>query len=265
MKILIIGKDERYAFLKDELSKKYSVDLIYDEKSVYDASLDKKKYNILILPMSGINDDSQIDLDGKVSITSGYFSDFNEKLIVYTGLISNRLLELVSDRKVVSFLKDDYVNRANNEITADGIIDEIKRKSKGVKNVCILGYGNIAKLLENKLNEYNVVFGIKDLSDFEKLGNRCFFTSDIDMMKKVFSESDYIINTVPENIILPYCLEECSAPILDIASYPYGLNQIHKESYPNYRIYSKIPAKYAPMRASKILLKKIQKEIGENK
>lgn len=232
IQVLILGSDPRFKVLVNELSKKYSVD-------VSDFIVDIKKYDMIILPMKGVNREV-LEL----------LKNSKETCIIYTGLIGD--LKYLN-RKVISFLDDEDIKEENDNITVDGIMDYIK--DINYHNVCILGYGHIGRKLYKRL--VNAMVGVIDEIDKSELGDKGFLTTDKDKMKEVFNSSDLIINTVPKNIIGYDMVKNLKGMILDIASKPYGINQdIVKNSNLNYYLYSGIPSRYDPERAGKILLKK---------
>ena len=53
--------------------------------------------------------------------------------------------EYLSNRQIISFLADEEVKKENNLLTKEGIIDWIKDLKK--EHICLLGYGNIGKLI----------------------------------------------------------------------------------------------------------------------
>lgn len=82
---------------------------------------------------------------------------------------------------------------------------------------------------------------------------------------EVFNDCNTIINTIPFNIIPEEALILENKPyILDIASFPYGVNEELVKKYKdkiNYKLYLGIPSKFAPKEASEILLKILEKEV----
>ncbi len=85
---------------------------------------------------------------------------------------------------------------------------------------------------------------------------------------EAFNLCDIIINTIPSNIIPEEALNSVNKPyILDIASYPYGINENIIRKYKdktNYKLFLSIPSIFAPERAAEILLDVLEKE-GINK
>lgn len=236
MHILIFGQDPRFSVIEKELSKKYKVDISNN------LNIDLTKYDIIILPMTGIKDKKDIEL----------LKHSRNDVTIYTGLKNN--LESLN-KNVISFLDDQKIIEENNSITVAGIIDYIS-KNKSDK-ICILGYGNIGKKLYKKLQNKILGVGIIKLLDKIELGDIAFYTSDHLRMLQILNKSDLIINTVPENIITEDIAQYLDTKVLDIASYPYGVNKDIVEKYKlDYYLYSGIPGKYDPERAGKILLKK---------
>lgn len=243
MKILFFGKDNRYDILIDNLKNKYDIyGLGYGyRKDIKIGDISNiNKYDIIVLPMSGFKN-NKVDV---FTLPSNFFDNF--KGIIYTGLKGNL------KGNVISFLSDNDIVLENTKITVDGIIDKISNFN--IKNVCILGYGNIGSILYDKLKDkYNVYVGVNKDVDIKD----SFNTNNYSDMQKIFLNSDIIINTVPSHIIPKYILEKINCYFLDVASYPYAINNEDINNYSfKYELYSQIPSKYDPKRAGKILLKK---------
>lgn len=244
MKILFIGYDARYKIVIDTLKIKNDVyTLGYDDYNVCVGSLNSiNDYDIVVLPMSGIKNGyaSNVEVDSRI------FDDYNG--IIYTGIKKG------ISGNVESFLDDKEICYENTMITVDGIMDRIKDIDKVI--ICILGYGNIGSKLYDKLkDDYKVIVGVKE----DEVGyiSNSFSTSNKKDLEYYLTSSDLIINTVPLNIIDKDILNKITGYFLDIASYPYGINEKDRDKYNlKYDLYSSIPSKYAPLKAGKVLLKK---------
>lgn len=245
MRILFLGYEKRYEVLIKSLKEKNDIYVIgYDIKDqVKKGDLSNLDfYDIIVLPMRGVNN---LIVDGK-NINGNIFENYKGK--VYTGVKKD------IKGNVESFLEDEEIVLENTLISVEGILDKISDLKKD--NICILGYGKIGSMLYKKLKDKNIVFiGVKKEDDL-KLDNS-FLTTDIKQIEKVFKKCDLIINTVPNHIIEDKILKKYNKVFLDIASYPYGVDQDKVSKYPfYYQQYLSIPSKYAPERAGKILLKK---------
>lgn len=245
MKILFLGKEDRYEILIDTLKLNNQIYTIgYDNKvGVLKGSLKELNYyDIIVLPMSGIKNNRA----GNVILQEGILDTY--KGLIYTGRRDGL------KGNVESFLDDDEIVRENTNITVDGIMHKIRNINKD--SICILGYGNIGKKLYDRLKDnYLVIVGVPKQQ--EGIIKDSFVTSNKCDLKRALVNSKLIINTVPNHIIDEDILQKISGSFLDIASYPYAIDQAKIDSYPfDYQLYSSIPSKFAPDRAGKILLKK---------
>lgn len=267
MNVLFIGGDNRYiTIIEDFIEKNYNIDLLGYSKIEFNKNvrninkLEIKKYDLIILPISGIDKDFNIkSMDGIIKINKEIFKNISNT-VVLTGIITDSIKDL---KNLTSFFEDEEVKKANNTITVNGIMDDLSKKNK--KSLCILGYGNIGKELYKKLNkeDVNIKIGVIDSNYFNQLKENAFYTNDIEQFKTILNNSDVIINTVPENILDEYLVKDIKGYILDIASYPHGISSEIVEKYNlNYNLYLGIPSKYDPINSGKILLKKINEKMG---
>lgn len=249
MKILFLGKEDRYKILIDTLRHKNDIYTVgYDDiVGVKRGSLkDINMYDIIVLPMSGIKNNRANNV---VLMGDGLN---NYKGLIYTGRKEG------IKGNVESFLDDIEIKEENTNITVDGIMHKIRNINKD--SICILGYGNIGKKLYNKLKDkYLVIVGVTE--EEKGIINDSFVTSDKNALRRVLVSSKLIINTVPDNFISDDILNKITGSFLDIASSPYAIDQSKIYNYPfEYQLYSSIPSKYDPDRAGKILLKKFKEE-----
>ena len=244
MKILFLGYDARYEVLINSLSNKYEIDSIgynNSNKSVSDIK-NINDYSIIVLPMSGIKN----NYASNVLIPDNLLDN-------YTGLIYTGNTKGLKGN-VESFLSDKEIVHNNTIITVDGIMDRISSIDKVI--ICILGYGNIGSMLYDRLKDnYKVKVGVKE--DEVGVVKDSFSTSNKKDLEYYLKSSDLIINTVPSHIIDEDILNSITGYFLDIASFPYGVDETKITNYKfKYDLYSSIPSKYAPIKAGKILLKK---------
>ena len=243
MNLLFLGYDARYEILIKELNGKYNIDTVgYNNSNISLSDIKNiNDYQIVVLPMSGIKN----NYASNVFVPSNLLDNY--KGLIYTG--NTKGLK----GNVESFLSDKEIVYNNTIITVDGIIDRIKNIDKVI--ICILGYGNIGSMLYDRVKrDYKVVVGVKDEVGIVK---DSFSTSNKKDLEYYLKSCDLIINTVPSNIITEDILESINCYFLDIASYPYGVDEKKVNNYKfKYDLYSSIPSKYAPIKAGKILLKK---------
>ena len=244
MKILFLGYDARYEVLINLLSNKYEIDSIgysNSNKSVSDIK-NINDYKIIVLHMPGIKN----NYASNVLIPDNLLDN-------YTGLIYTGNTKGLKGN-VESFLSDKEIVHNNTIITVDGIMDRISSIDKVI--ICILGYGNIGSMLYDRLKDnYKVKVGVKE--DEVGVVKDSFSTSNKKDLEYYLKSSDLIINTVPSHIIDEDILECINCYFLDIASFPYGVDENKVKNYKfKYDLYSSIPSKYAPIKAGKMLLKK---------
>ena len=244
MKILFLGYDARYEVLINLLSNKYEIDSIgYSNSNISVSDIKSiNDYSIIVLPMSGIKN----NYASNVLIPDNLLDN-------YTGLIYTGNTKGLKGN-VESFLSDKEIVHNNTIITGDGIMDRISSIDKVI--ICILGYGNIGSMLYDRLKDnYKVKVGVKE--DEVGVVKDSFSTSNKKDLEYYIKSSDLIINTVPSHIIDEDILECINCYFLDIASFPYGVDETKITNYKfKYDLYSSIPSKYAPIKAGKILLKK---------
>lgn len=247
MKILFLGKDDRYKIVIDTLKVKNDIYTIgYDDiKGVKKGKYSNiNDYDIIVLPMSGIKNGRASNVVLQPNILDEY------KGVIYTGRTEGL------KGNVESFLDDKEIRDENTLITVDGIMHKIRNICKD--SICILGYGNIGSKLYERLNDkYKVVVGVEDKD--EGILENSFLTSNKEDLKEALINSNLIINTVPKHIIDEDILKQMEGAFLDIASTPYAVDQVKVFDYPfEYQLYSSIPSKYAPDRAGRVLLKKFE-------
>lgn len=272
MNILFLGGDKRYKYMMSDLSEDCMVSQIgfdFSFSNVYEESLeslDLSKFDVILFPISGINDNMEIKSEkGNIILEKSLFKDLSKDTLVFTGLKTKKLLELIPEEQIISFLDNEDVKNVNDSLTVDGTIDDIRDRKHDT--VCILGYGKLGKELYLRLSSSGiktfVISRPKELIYNDKVKN--FHPLNSQNIIEVFKLCDIVINTIPCNIIPEEAISCEYVPyILDIASFPYGIDQEIIQKYKGkvrYNLYLGIPSKFAPKEASEILLKVLRKVI----
>lgn len=144
MNILFLGGDKRYEYMMCDLAKTHSVyqigfDNIDNVHTDNPNDLDFTKFDIVIFPISGLSANLEVKTSkGLISISSNVLKNISERTIFLTGLKTKKLLEFIPLKQIVSFLDFEEVELVNNNLTVQGVMEDIKDKS--INNVCILGY-----------------------------------------------------------------------------------------------------------------------------
>lgn len=273
MNILFLGGDKRYKYMMRDLEETDNIYQIgFDLKSpnIHEENienLDLSKFDVILFPINGLSENQEIKSEmGNIVLPEGIFKNLDKDTLVFTGLKTKKLLELIPEKQIISFLDDEEVENKNNNLTVDGTIDDIRDRKND--NICILGYGNLGKELYLRLtsagiNTY-VISRPKELINIDKVKN--YYPLSPENITEVFKLSDIVINTIPCNIIPEEAVSKEYVPyILDIASSPFGIDQDLVKKYNlNYNLYLGIPSKFAPKEASDILLK-VLKKVVQNK
>lgn len=125
MNILFLGGDKRYIYMMGELTKRHEVyqvgfNNIECAKEVKIEDINLSKFDIVIFPISGINDKQEIKTESKnIYLSDKVFKNISEKTLFYTGVKTKKLLELIPEKKVISFLDFEEVKQVNDNITVE--------------------------------------------------------------------------------------------------------------------------------------------------
>lgn len=279
---MFVGGDKRQIeIIKDFYNKNYEIDLIgYDN---YDAPegitkreadrLDKKDYHAIIMPVNGVAEDGSITssfCNRQIKLKETFFVTTKKDILIFTGIRTRYLDKMlsVSKRKVIELMADPDIKKDNSIPTVEGIIGHLVFNTDSTINgskILILGYGNVGKMLAEKLYYLgaNITVGVLLEEDYDYLEDRnvdVFYTEDKPIMREAMANNSIIINTVPELLIDKECLEvaQTGAYILDISSHPHGVDF---KSANDLKIKNKlllgIPGEVSPRTAGIILTKKI--------
>ncbi len=122
MNILFLGGDKRYRYMIQDLAKTNSVSQVgfKNMESINLDSLNLTEFDIVLLPISGINDKLEIKTEtGALKLPDNVFESLGSNTKVFTGLKTKKLLELVPKEKIISFLDFEEVETVNNNLTVE--------------------------------------------------------------------------------------------------------------------------------------------------
>ncbi len=287
MEVLVLGGDLRYLEIIDDLSSKYSVDVVgYKNTYINDCvrnininKVDIGKYDVIIFPINGVMDKNLINCrfnNVPIKLSDDFLVGSKDDVLIFSGISTpnlDRILE-VSNRDCVYMMKDKEVVSSNAIPTVEGIIADVIVNTDSTihdTNFLVFGYGNIGQVLVKylRLLGANVTVSIiedKDKEILDSVGIDSFYSNNVSDLVKSIGSVDVIINTVPscviDNSLIKYINRECY--VLDIASHPHGIDrEVLDEFFIKNKLYLGIPGKVAPKTSGKILSRKINSVLGD--
>ena len=203
-----------------------------------------------------------LGVDGK----SYQSNDFAFGSIVFT-LIKNHRLEYLSKLKGFNYCylySDQTFVLENNYISDEALIAYMiidNAISLNDSNILILGYGNCGKDLARKLVCFNAHVSVSTRKGHYQNEIILNGYQYLRLEKLSLKEFDFIINTIPDNIIDEKMLatKTPNCQIYDIASKPYGLRNELKDA--NYHLLKQLPTKYAYKSSALALYKAIKRGV----
>lgn len=289
MKILCLGGDQRQLVIVNDLCMRHSVDVVgYDDielgdniKKIKMNDLDISLYDVIIFPVSGVQENYLLKTsfsEETIYLDPSLLAFSKREALIFTGVITKWLDDILgsSNKWAIPLMEDIEVKRENSIPTVEGIIGDLIYNSPNTinkANILVLGYGNVGKLLVEKLRamDANVAVGVILQSDFEylKLRNiKGFYVTDEQLFGDTIKQSEIIVNTVPSLILNRNYLDLVNKEtyILDISSFPYGVDSAYAEEKGlRHKLFQAIPSIVAPKTAGLILSKKINRVIGGEK
>jgi len=287
LEVLVLGGDLRYLEIIDDLSSKYSVDVVgYKNTYINDCvrnininKVDIGKYDVIIFPINGVMDKNLINCrfnNVPIKLSDDFLVGSKDDVLIFSGISTpnlDRILE-VSNRNCVYMMKDKEVVSSNAIPTVEGIIADVIVNTDSTihdTNFLVFGYGNIGQVLVKylRLLGANVTVSIiedKDKEILDSVGIDSFYSNNVSDLVKSIGSVDVIINTVPscviDNSLIKYINRECY--VLDIASHPHGIDrEVLDEFFIKNKLYLGIPGKVAPKTSGKILSRKINSVLGD--
>lgn len=154
----------------------------------------------------------------------------------------------------------DSFKQANNQLTVENMLVEIigyDDISLLDKDVLILGYGHLGKLLCLKLKQLvkSITVANRNYKEYNEIVKKGFSHEDINNLSMNY---DLIINTIPANVLDKYDLNKYSLTVFDLASKPYGYSKKSK----NYVCLKRLPNWYTSYSAALVMANNIKAVIN---
>lgn len=238
---------------------------------VSDQFKDMKYADVIYLGVKGIDRKNRLIVNQETFVfEEKQMKDLKKGCLIVT-LIHNEYLKELSflyDFDYLALLDDEDFVEENSVLTAEGLISYLikHRRFPLMKSyVTVLGFGHCAKPIIRYLKAMGafvtvVVRQKKYKNEIQQMG--CIYQ---DISNLDLTSADIFINTVPDVVVTKETLSQANRHIMivDIASYPYGLNHHYALSLGlNCLILPSIPCKFAYGYAGKMVADKIERMIN---
>lgn len=277
----IIGGDSRQKYLIQLLVsdgfkvKVFGIDDVKENSKVKKESLNDliKHSDYVVLPTPLSKDKMSIYApysENKICMDENFFKTCAKSVVFCAG--KSKLMDqygpFLNDTKVFDYISSKTFAIENALPTAEGAISIAINEFDGVlsKARClIVGFGNIGKVLAEKLKAWGSDVTVSARKDFDfawidTLGYRSYHTN------LLAGKYDIVFNTVPHLVLDEKFLRGCSDTlIIDLASQPGGVDYYFAEQVGVKCIHAlALPGKVAPAYAGEIVKKSIYQLIKEN-
>lgn len=254
-KFYVVGSDNRSKFLR----KMYSSNI---------TDINEAEFVIAPIPFSR----DGVRINGE-NIYVDEFIEIIKGKTLFSGAFLEDIEKKLTDVKHYDLMKLDNMAILNAIPTAEGAIYEAIKNSDTTlcgSNCLIMGYGRIGKVLSKMLsglgvNVYCEARNEKDLAFIQAMG---YNKVNIDKLKNVLPNMDYIFNTIPVVLLNESNLKllKEDALIIDLASTPGGVDfEMANKLGINVVWALALPSKVAPKTAAKYIKESIDKIMeGQN-
>lgn len=271
MLILFLGGDIRQEYASEYLRQhgipsEVFIDFILNEKIKYYIS----KSDCIVLPLPVLKEGKYLNMKGDIRIPlKNLFEAIGFDKIILAGMLPDSLEEYsdYDNHKKIDYYNDERFKIYNAYLSAEGAVFYAKKrmdKSIHSSQIAIMGYGRIGKILSHILRAQGAKIYIFTRKQLDMVWSELsgFQSQEIKNMGTIddIKNMDVIFNTIPSHIFNEDIVQNISdhTLIIDIASYPYGIDEKLLERYPlKYFKEAGIPGRYAPQSAGEALGKTI--------
>lgn len=277
MKFGILGGDFRYKFLQQDLTNSgykvytHNSKFIEDDLQINDIDDFFKNIDILITSIPFSKDKETVfNTKTEIKIDSLIEKILNSNVkTLFGGVIDKNITEKLANKniEVVDFFEDNSIAIFNAVPTAEGAIQtamENSYKTLFSSQCLVLGYGRCGKILSNMLKGMgaNVDISYRKEEDLAYIKSYGFNAINLCNINESINKYDFIFNTIPFQILNKNLLSNVNKEtvIIDLAQAPGGVDYEYASDLNLKAIYCpNLPARVAPLTASKILKDKISK------
>lgn len=237
---------------------------------VSDQYEDMKYADVIYLGLKGIDRQNRLLTHREtVVLDDNILKKLKKNCLVYTLAHNDYLVELSTkyDFRYHALLDDEEFVKLNSILTAEGLLAYLimhRRHPLYLSRVMVLGYGHCAQSIIDDLLALNAKVTVsvrneKYKQDIEERGASYQHIQELDL-----KNIDILVNTIPSVVVDKKELDQANSHmmIVDIASYPYGINHHYALSQGfNCQILSAIPCKYAYGCAGEMIANVIEEEV----
>lgn len=274
--ILIIGGDNRYLEIIDQLSdKKANVYVIgfdkiqFEQKSIKhitSSSAHLKNIDAIILPVSGVNDSGVVAAaytDESIKLTEQLVQNTPDHCHIYTGILTPYLEQLCekTNRQLIPIFNRDDLAILNSIPTAEGTLQIAMEETDYTihsANVLVLGFGRIGQTIARLFSNVgaNVTVAVRKAADKARIVEMGLKPINIKDVRENVEHANIVINTIQFPVLTSTIIDEMNKNtlIIDLASVPGGTDFNSAEENEIKAIHALgLPGKVAPKTAGKVM------------
>ena len=125
MNILFLGGDKRYKFIMQKLATSnhfiYQIGFENFNENIHEEKIENlnlTKFDYVFFPMAGLSDTLEIKSElGLIKLPQDIFKSIGTQTKFFTGVKTKKILELIPNDKILSFLDFEEVKKKNNSLT----------------------------------------------------------------------------------------------------------------------------------------------------
>lgn len=275
--IVVIGGDARYIELIRQLQrlKNVNISLVgFDQleqsftslKQIDLEDVDQKNVDIIILPITGINEEGKVEVvfsDANIILQPSWFEELKTKTKVFTGITNSYLTKIAKDAQVnlIPLLNRDDIAILNSIPTAEGTLMmamEYTDYTIHSSEVVVVGFGRVGHTVARTFSALGakVSVGARSKKDLARIKEMGLHPIPLEKLSANVNTCDILINTIPALVITKEEIKQLPSHslIIDLASSPGGTDFDYANKRGIQAILSKsLPGIVAPKTAGKIL------------